>query len=65
VKAIGWLKGFGTFWWDFLIGDDWRIAATVVAALAAAYGLDQSGVAAWWIVPAAGLGVVLLSLSRR
>jgi hypothetical protein len=25
---------FGRFWWDFIVGDDWRIAAGVVAALA-------------------------------
>jgi len=25
---------FGRFWWDFLIGDDWRIAAGVTATLA-------------------------------
>ena len=25
--------GFGRFWWDFIIGDDWRIAAGVVLAL--------------------------------
>jgi hypothetical protein len=65
VTALGWVKGFGRFWWDFLIGDDWTIAATVVAALAAAYGLHRAGVAAWWIVPAAGLGVVVVSLMRR
>jgi hypothetical protein len=23
-------KGFGRFWWDFIVGDDWRIAAGVV-----------------------------------
>ena len=23
--------GFGRFWWDFIVGDDWRIAAGVVA----------------------------------
>jgi hypothetical protein len=65
VSVLGWVKGFGRFWWDFLIGDDWTIAATVVAALAAAYGLHRSGVAAWWIVPAAGIGVVTISLVRR
>jgi hypothetical protein len=27
------LKGFGRFWFDFLVGEDWRIAAGVVAAL--------------------------------
>jgi len=27
--------GFGRFWWDFIIGDDWRIAAGVVLVLGA------------------------------
>ena len=26
--------GFGRFWWDFIIGDDWKIAAGVALALA-------------------------------
>ena len=29
------VKGFARFWWDFIVGDDWRIAAGVVAVLAA------------------------------
>jgi hypothetical protein len=62
---VRWVQGFGRFWWDFLIGDDWTIAATVVVSLAAAYGLDQAGVAAWWLVPAAGMLVVVASLLRR
>jgi hypothetical protein len=28
------IVAFGRFWWDFIVGDDWRIAAGVVAALA-------------------------------
>ena len=27
------LKSFGSFWYDFIIGDDWKIAAAVVLAL--------------------------------
>ena len=27
------VRGFGRFWYDFVVGDDWRIAAGVVAAL--------------------------------
>ena len=27
------LKGFGRFWYDFIIGDDWKIAVAVLAAL--------------------------------
>jgi hypothetical protein len=27
------LLAFGRFWWDFLVGEDWRIAAGVAAVL--------------------------------
>ena len=27
------VRGFGRFWYDFVIGDDWRIAAGVAAVL--------------------------------
>jgi high-affinity Fe2+/Pb2+ permease len=27
------VRAFGRFWWDFLIGEDWRIAAGVVVTL--------------------------------
>jgi hypothetical protein len=34
------LRGFGRFWWDFVVGDEWRMAvivavATTLGALAA------------------------------
>ena len=28
------VKAFGRFWYDFLVGDDWKIAASVVLSLA-------------------------------
>jgi hypothetical protein len=33
------LRAFGRFWWDFVVGDDWRVAAVVVAATAATWAL--------------------------
>ena len=27
------LMAFGRFWWDFVVGDDWRIAVGVALAL--------------------------------
>ena len=27
------LKAFGQFWYDFIVGDDWKTAAAVVIAL--------------------------------
>jgi hypothetical protein len=29
------LKAFGRFWYEFIIGDDWKIAVAVVVALLA------------------------------
>jgi hypothetical protein len=31
---VKFLKGFGAFWYDFIIGDDWKIAVAVVTSLA-------------------------------
>jgi uncharacterized membrane protein len=47
------LKDFGAFWYDFVIGDDWRVAVVVVLALAATFGLSKTSVAGWWLMPAA------------
>jgi len=57
------LRAFGAFWYDFVIGDDWVVAAGVVVGLGATYGLHQAGVTAWWLLPV--LLVVLLPLSLR
>ncbi|MDF3291594.1 hypothetical protein [Streptomyces silvisoli] len=58
-----WLRSFALFWYDFVVGDDWRVAAGVVAALAATAGLTHAHVAAWWVLPVAV--AVLLGLSLR
>lgn len=28
------LRAFARFWWDFVIGEDWRVAAGVISVLA-------------------------------
>ena len=30
---MSFLKAFGHFWYDFLIGDDWKIAVYVIATM--------------------------------
>jgi hypothetical protein len=30
---VKYVKAFGRFWYDFIIGDDWKIAVAVVLAL--------------------------------
>jgi hypothetical protein len=45
------VRAFGSFLWDFVIGDDWRIAAGVVLALVLTALVADTSVAAWWILP--------------
>jgi phage shock protein PspC (stress-responsive transcriptional regulator) len=55
------LRAFLAFLYDFVIGDDWRIAAGVVAGLALTYAVSKSSVPAWWLLPV--LLVVMLPVS--
>ena len=58
------LAAFGRFWWDFVIGDDWLVAVLVAIAIGATAVLAAAGVAAWWLMPLAVLGILWLSLRR-
>jgi apolipoprotein N-acyltransferase len=58
------IKTFGHFWWDFVVGDDWRAAAAIVIAIAIAAALSHSGVNAWWLMPVAVAVVLWVSLQR-
>jgi hypothetical protein len=59
---MGRLRGFGAFWWDFIVGDDWRIAVGVVVALALTAALSDGGITAWWVVPVLVLGMLATSV---
>jgi hypothetical protein len=50
---MSFLKGFGRFWWDFIVGDDWLIAAGLVLAVGVTWLLAHDGVNAWWLLPVA------------
>lgn len=58
------LRRFGLFWYDFVVGDDWRVAVAVVVALAVTAALAAAGVPAWWVLPVAAVGVLAASLRR-
>jgi uncharacterized membrane protein len=45
---VRWVGGFLFFWYDFIIGDDWRVAAGVIGGFFAIHAL---GVSSWWLMP--------------
>jgi hypothetical protein len=58
------LRRFGAFWWDFVVGDDWVVAAGVVLGLACVALLDRAGIVSWWLLPVVVAGLLALSLRR-
>jgi hypothetical protein len=61
---LSYLRSFGAFWWNFVVGDDWRVAAGVAVSLGVTALLAQEGVDAWWLLPAAVALVLAESLRR-
>ena len=59
------LKAFGAFWYDFIVGDDWHVAALVVIGLAATALLAHAAkVNAWWLLPVVAVAALAWSLHR-
>ena len=58
------LRSFAAFWWDFIVGDDWRVAAGVVIALGMTAALTDRGWSAWWLLPLAVAVLLGRSLQR-
>jgi hypothetical protein len=58
------VRAFGAFLYDFVVGDDWRVAAGVAVALGVTAVAAGAGLTAWWIMPVAALGLLAASLWR-
>ena len=60
-----WGSGLFRFWYHLLVGDDWTIAAGVALALAGTYAVRRlDGTAAWLLLPAACLAIVVVAIRR-
>lgn len=58
------IAALGNFIWDFVVGDDWRVAAGVAAAIGVTAAVATTKVAAWWILPVAVAALLALTLWR-
>ena len=64
-ELVSRLRSIGAFWYDFVVGDDWRVAVVVVAALAlTAVLVHAAGVNAWWLLPVFVFAALGWSLRR-
>lgn len=51
AKLMARLRGVAMFVWDFVVGDDWRLAVGVAVGLAVTALVASSGGVAWWLLP--------------
>ena len=62
---MSYLTRFALFWYDFIVGDDWIIAAAIALTLLLLLLLKQPGL--WWVLPLVvilGLGTSLWRATR-
>ncbi len=50
--------------WEFVVGDDWRVAIGVALALALTALIAGAGISAWWVMPLAVVGLLAESIRR-
>ena len=59
MKYVG---GFFRFWYDFIIGDDWRLAVGAAAVLVVTYALAGNHPGVWWLLPVGVIGLLAVSV---
>jgi hypothetical protein len=61
---VRFVTGFARFWWDFVIGEDWRIAAGVVVVLGAgAVLVADTGAPDGLVAALTALGIVVVAIA--
>jgi hypothetical protein len=58
------LRQFAAAVWEFVVGDDWMTAGGVAVAIGLTAIVAASDAPAWWVMPAAALGLLAASVRR-
>ncbi len=58
------LAVFGQFWYDFIIGDDWRLALGAVVTIAVVTFAAHHGANWWWLLPLAVAALLTVSVTH-
>ena len=59
------LRSFGRFWWNFIVGDDWRVALGLAGGLGLTWFLEHYDVPAWWLLPLVVAAMLVGSVWRE
>jgi len=64
TAPLRWIKAVVVFLVDFIIGDDWTVAAGIAVGLLLTWRLVAADIPAWWLLPLVVLGANVQSLYR-
>jgi hypothetical protein len=63
-SVISFVIGVLQFFYRFIFGDDWRVAAAVLLGLVLTGLLIAEQIQAWWLVPMVAIAMTWVSLQR-
>lgn len=63
-RIVDWPVAFVRFWYHFIVGDDWTVAAAVAAGLILTALINSMHLVAWWLMPVIVVAMLGLSLRR-
>jgi hypothetical protein len=58
------MRGAALGVWDFVVGDDWRVALGIVVMLGLTAVVAALGLPAWWLSPIVTIAILYLSVRR-
>jgi hypothetical protein len=60
---FSWIVAVARFLYNFIVGDDWTVAAAVGIGLIISAVLNANHILAWWLIPV--IVVLMLGISLR
>jgi hypothetical protein len=64
TRITAWVVGFCRFWYRFIIGDDWTVAASLALGLVLTALLHAARIPAWWVIPVIVIIMLRVSVQR-
>jgi hypothetical protein len=61
---VSYLRRFGRFWWNFVVGDNLPLALGAGVTIAVTALLVDEGINAWWLLPTSILALLAVSVGR-
>jgi hypothetical protein len=61
---LSWIVAIGRFLYNFIVGDDWTMAAAVAIGLILTAVLNVNHILAWWLIPVTVVLMLGISLRR-